>query len=110
MDQYRDAPGDFVKDMLGAFPTPQQQKALDAVANGTHVSIKSGHGTGKKIIGIFFSDNRYAETEQFPGDCIRQDGFNARFHRPVGHHRKVYGKIYRLAAQVPVAAAGNQKK
>ena len=47
MDQYRDAPGDFVKDMLGAFPTPQQQKALDAVANGTHVSIKSGHGTGK---------------------------------------------------------------
>jgi len=33
--------------MLGAEPTPQQKKALEAVANNTHVSIKSGHGTGK---------------------------------------------------------------
>jgi hypothetical protein len=44
---YRDRPDLFVREMLGAEPTPQQEEALDAIANGTHVSIKSGHGTGK---------------------------------------------------------------
>ena len=44
---YHNRPDLFVKEMLGATPTPQQEEALHAIANGTHVSIKSGHGTGK---------------------------------------------------------------
>lgn len=47
MGPYTNNPNLFVREMLGVIPTPQQEKALDAVANGTHVSIKSGHGTGK---------------------------------------------------------------
>lgn len=44
---YTNKPALFVREMLGAEPTPQQEQALEAVANGTHVSIKSGHGIGK---------------------------------------------------------------
>lgn len=47
MNQYKNNPGKFVREMLGVTPTPQQDLALEAVASGTHVSIKSGHGTGK---------------------------------------------------------------
>jgi hypothetical protein len=47
MEPYRDNPVAFVRDMIGVEPTEQQIDALTAIANGTHVSIKSGHGTGK---------------------------------------------------------------
>ncbi len=47
MEQYRDNPIAFVREMIGAEPTHHQIEALEALANGTHVSIKSGHGTGK---------------------------------------------------------------
>ena len=47
MRPYTDNPNLFVREMLGATPTHQQEEALKAIANGTHVSIKSGHGTGK---------------------------------------------------------------
>jgi hypothetical protein len=47
LQPYKDRPDLFVREMLGVEPTPQQLEALEAVANGTHVSIKSGHGTGK---------------------------------------------------------------
>lgn len=44
---YRNNPEGFVRDIIGAVPTEQQKEALEAVRTGTHVSIKSGHGTGK---------------------------------------------------------------
>jgi hypothetical protein len=44
---YTNNPIGFVRDIIGAEPTEQQIEALTALANGTHVSIKSGHGTGK---------------------------------------------------------------
>jgi hypothetical protein len=44
---YRNDPIGFVRDIIKAEPTPQQLEALEAVRDGTHVSIKSGHGTGK---------------------------------------------------------------
>jgi phage terminase large subunit len=47
MEPYRDNPIAFVREMIGAEPTDQQIEALTNLANGTHVSIKSGHGTGK---------------------------------------------------------------
>jgi hypothetical protein len=47
MEQYRDNPIAFVREMIGAEPTQHQIEALTNLANGTHVSIKSGHGTGK---------------------------------------------------------------
>jgi hypothetical protein len=62
MEPYRDNPSLFVREMLGATPTPQQELALEAVSTGTHVSIKSGHGTGKTAfdawIIIWFSYTR----------------------------------------------------
>lgn len=47
MEQYRSNPIAFVREMIGAEPTNQQIDALHGLATGTHVSIKSGHGTGK---------------------------------------------------------------
>ena len=47
MEPYRNDPVLFVREMIGAEPTDQQIEALTSIANGTHVSIKSGHGTGK---------------------------------------------------------------
>jgi hypothetical protein len=47
MGKYYNDPVSFVREMIGAEPTDQQLEALNALANGTHVSIKSGHGTGK---------------------------------------------------------------
>jgi hypothetical protein len=47
MSPYINNPSLFVREMIGATPTDQQEDALEAIANGTHVSIKSGHGTGK---------------------------------------------------------------
>lgn len=47
MAPYVNNPYLFVTEMLGADPTPQQKAALEAIAKNTHVSIKSGHGTGK---------------------------------------------------------------
>jgi len=47
MGRYHNDPVAFVEEMLHVTPTPQQRQALEAVALGTHVSIKSGHGTGK---------------------------------------------------------------
>lgn len=47
MEPYTNNPSLFVKEMIGATPTEQQEEALTAISEGTHVSIKSGHGTGK---------------------------------------------------------------
>lgn len=47
MEPYKDDPVGFVVDILGAEPTKQQRDALEAIGTGTHVSIRSGHGTGK---------------------------------------------------------------
>lgn len=47
MGIYKNNPTLFVREMLGAEPTDQQLRALRSIASGTHVSIKSGHGTGK---------------------------------------------------------------
>jgi hypothetical protein len=47
MEPYRNDPVAFVREMVGAEPTHQQIEALNGLANDTHVSIKSGHGTGK---------------------------------------------------------------
>jgi len=44
---YRKYPINFVVDMFGVMPDPQQQELLQAVADGDAVAAKSGHGTGK---------------------------------------------------------------
>ncbi len=46
--RYRDDPEVFVREALGVTPTPQQMMALAAIkVPGAHVSIRSGHETGK---------------------------------------------------------------
>ena len=51
VERWRDNAADFVKECLGAIPTPQQSQALAAVSQpGARVSITSGHGTGKSTL------------------------------------------------------------
>lgn len=41
----------FVREVLGAEPTPQQAALLSAASEpGAHVAVKSGHGTGKSTV------------------------------------------------------------
>ena len=47
---YIDYPVDFVVDMLGAHPDPWQAEALEALARGESVTIRSGHGVGKSAL------------------------------------------------------------
>lgn len=56
----------YVVQRLGMRPTWQQRKALEAIANeGAHVSIRSGHGTGKTgvMAGIVWW---FMETRDYP--------------------------------------------
>lgn len=51
VDRWRDNILDFVVECLDAEPTRQQEAALKAFSvPGAHVSIRSGHGTGKSTI------------------------------------------------------------
>ena len=51
VDRWRDNILDFVVECLDAEPTKQQEEALNAFSvPGAHVSIRSGHGTGKSTI------------------------------------------------------------
>lgn len=46
--RYQASPLSFVREVLEADPTPQQVELLEAVSKpGAHVSVRSGHGTGK---------------------------------------------------------------
>lgn len=48
---WRESPVRFVKEALGAEPSPQQAEALEAFAKpGARVTIASGHGTGKSTL------------------------------------------------------------
>jgi len=44
---YAQHPGHFVRDVLKAEPDPWQEEALNALAAGRNVAVRSGHGTGK---------------------------------------------------------------
>lgn len=49
--RFRQDPAFFVEIVLGAKPTKQQRKLLDAMAKpGAKVSVRSGHGTGKSTV------------------------------------------------------------
>ena len=49
--KYRKDPVAFVREVLGANPTMQQQQLLEAVVlPGARVTVKSGHGTGKSCV------------------------------------------------------------
>lgn len=49
--RWRESPVLFVKEALGAEPSPQQAAALEAFAKpGARVTIASGHGTGKSTL------------------------------------------------------------
>jgi hypothetical protein len=48
VSEWRSDAAKFVREMLGAEPSPQQLELLRAVSKpGAHVAAKSGHGTGK---------------------------------------------------------------
>lgn len=48
LKQWRAEPGRFVREVIGAEPSAQQDAILAAVAKpGARVTVKSGHGTGK---------------------------------------------------------------
>ena len=63
MEPYRDEPVRFAREMLNFHPTPDQEKFLNALSTNTHVSVKSGHGTGKTaadaVIIIWFMCTRF---------------------------------------------------
>ena len=50
VNHYLDHPADFVVDVIGAEPTPQQAQVLNALAHNTAVAVKSGHGIGKTSV------------------------------------------------------------
>jgi len=44
---YRERPVEFVKDLIGATPTWQQEELLRAYVEYKQIAVRSGHGTGK---------------------------------------------------------------
>ena len=51
LEVYRDDPIAFVEDVFAAKPTEQQMKVLEDLKNKHyHISVKSGHGTGKTCL------------------------------------------------------------
>lgn len=51
VERWRASPYDFVVECIGAVPTEQQRRVLEVfAAPGAHVSIRSGHGTGKSTL------------------------------------------------------------
>ena len=47
---WRHNPGDFVRQVFHVKPTDYQEEALKALVEHGHVSIRSGHGTGKSAL------------------------------------------------------------
>ncbi len=47
---YADHPVEFVEDIIGATPDPQQAKILQSVATNQMTSVRSGHGVGKSTV------------------------------------------------------------
>lgn len=47
---YADHPVEFVGDIIGATPDPQQAKILQSVAVNQMTSVRSGHGVGKSTV------------------------------------------------------------
>ncbi|MCM1231966.1 MAG: terminase B [Ruminococcus flavefaciens] len=47
---YADHPIEFVEDIIGATPDPQQAKILQSVARNQMTSVRSGHGVGKSTV------------------------------------------------------------
>lgn len=47
---YADHPVEFVEDIIGATPDPQQAKILQSVAANQMTSVRSGHGVGKSTV------------------------------------------------------------
>lgn len=47
---YRNRPVHFVKDIIGVTPDPWQAEALQALADGKNVAIRSGNGVGKSAL------------------------------------------------------------
>ena len=47
---YADHPVEFVEDIIGATPDPEQAKVLRSVAENPMTSVRSGHGVGKSTV------------------------------------------------------------
>lgn len=47
---YADHPVEFVEDIIGATPDPEQAKILRSVAQNQLTSVRSGHGVGKSTV------------------------------------------------------------
>jgi hypothetical protein len=47
---YASRPVEFVEDIIGAVPDPQQAKILQSVADNQMTSVRSGHGVGKSTV------------------------------------------------------------
>lgn len=47
---YADHPVEFVEDIIGAKPDPEQAKILRSVAKNPMTSVRSGHGVGKSTV------------------------------------------------------------
>ncbi len=47
---YLDHPVEYVEDVIGAVPTPQQRQILGALGPGARVAVRSGHGIGKTTV------------------------------------------------------------
>lgn len=50
IEHYIEHPGDFVRDVLRAKPDPWQEEALNYLAQGHNVAVRSGHGVGKSTL------------------------------------------------------------
>jgi hypothetical protein len=48
--RYAKEPVRFVRDVINATPDPWQEEALQALADGKHVAIRSGNGVGKSAL------------------------------------------------------------
>ena len=47
---YANHPVEFVEDIIGASPDPEQAKILRSVAENQMTSVRSGHGVGKSTV------------------------------------------------------------
>lgn len=47
---YADHPVEFVEDIIGATPDPEQAKILQSVADNQLTTVRSGHGVGKSTV------------------------------------------------------------
>lgn len=50
INYYAVHPVEFVKDIIGAIPDPQQADILDSVAHHQMTTVRSGHGVGKSTV------------------------------------------------------------